>query len=349
VVLLKEGIAAAKASDKSRARQLFRQTLDLDARNEAALLWLAGLAESPLEAVGHLESVLALNPGHDRALAAVRVSRLQAGIAAAKGQDRPLARRLLLTTVEQDPANEVAWMWLASVAERTEEAIGYLEKVLALNPGNDRAAAGLQRYRAQAAAAMPPSPGPREKEPTPVAPSARIKPPGPTAPPPAREQASPREATDQPSAPAPRRTPPRTPAIGPRKTILVIDDSPTIRKLVSMTVERQGYQARTAGDSYEAIDVLRDFGLPDLILLDIAMPGMDGYELCKLLRQNADTSRIPIIMLSGKDGFFNKMRGRLAGSTEYITKPFEPESLVRVLTKYCPLRAPVAVAAAADG
>lgn len=113
-----------------------------------------------------------------------------------------------------------------------------------------------------------------------------------------------------------------------------------------MTVEELGYQVRTAGNGYEAIDVLRDWGLPALILLDIAMPGMDGYQLCKLLRQNADTSRLPIVMLSGKDGFFNKVRGRIAGSTEYITKPFEPEDLARVLNKFCPLPAPVAGAAA---
>src|SRR5205085_9209348 len=109
---------------------------------------------------------------------------------------------------------------------------------------------------------------------------------------------------------------------GRRKTILVVDDSPTIRKLVTLTVERRGYATRTAGTGFEAIDVIRDHGVPDLILLDITMPGMDGYQLCKLLRQNADTTNIPIIMLSGRDGFFSKVRGRMAGSTEYVTKPF---------------------------
>ncbi len=126
-------------------------------------------------------------------------------------------------------------------------------------------------------------------------------------------------------------------APGQRKTILVVDDSPTIRKLVSMTVERQGYAIRTAASGDEAINVIRERGVPDLILLDINMPGMDGYQLCRLLREHADTTNLPIIMLSGKDGFFDKVRGRMAGSTEYITKPFAPDGLLRVIQRYCAL------------
>src|SRR5262249_46636519 len=129
---------------------------------------------------------------------------------------------------------------------------------------------------------------------------------------------------------------------GTRKTILVVDDSPTIRKLVTMTVERRGYATRTAGTGLEAIDVIRDWGVPDLILLDITMPGMDGCPLCRLLRQNTETTNVPIIMLSGKDGFFSKVRGRIAGSTEYLTKPFEPERLLRVVERWCTVDEPVA-------
>jgi len=338
--VLKEGIAAAKTSDKVKARHLLDQALRLDPRSEVALLWLAGLAESPLEAVGHLERVLVLHPGHEKALAALRIARLQAGIAAAKAQDRSQARLLLHKSVEQDPGSEVAWMWLASLADRPEDAVSYLEKVLALNPGNERARIGLERYRTQLAPALPPPLSPPREEPLPVQPTARRPQPS--------DKVTPRPAVEVPArnrtGSCTRREQPRPPVQERRKTILVVDDSPTIRKLVSMIVERQGYQARTAADGYQAIDALRVWGIPDLILLDIAMPGMDGYQLCKLMRQNADTSRIPIVMLSGKDGFFNKVRGRIAGSTEYITKPFENESLVRVLDKYCPLAVPAAVA-----
>ena len=119
-----------------------------------------------------------------------------------------------------------------------------------------------------------------------------------------------------------------------QQCILVVDDSATVRKLVSMTMEKQGYRVVTAADGFEAAACLRKL-LPDLILLDITMPGMDGYQVCRLIRQQPETSKVPVVMLSGKDGFFDKIRGRLAGSTEYVTKPFKPERLVQVAKKHC--------------
>jgi twitching motility two-component system response regulator PilG len=116
--------------------------------------------------------------------------------------------------------------------------------------------------------------------------------------------------------------------------ILIVDDSPTVRKLVSMTMEKSGYAVTTAADGYQAADQLLK-SLPDLILLDIAMPGMDGYQVCKLIKENKETANIPVIMLSGKDGFFDKIRGRMAGSTAYITKPFKPEALVESVRQFC--------------
>ena len=405
--LLRDGIAAAKAGDKEKARQVFSEVTALDGRNEAAWLWLAGLAESPDEALIHLERVLALNPQHARARAAIRTARVQAGVAAARAGDRAQARALLRAAVANDPGHELAWLWLASVAEMPTEAIQCLERVLTLNPNNERARAGLERYRLampELVAAAPP-----------VAPSALTRPTdetavvcpfcGETAQEERDEcnrcgallaladpecyleregvdadklqaaierlqtgkpeadfeasfqlglawlnlgefdtalpwfQAALRRRPDEPElklwldAVAPPPSAARTD--GRRKCILIIDDSPTIRKLLALTVERRGFQARVAADAYEAIDLLRDQGVPDLILLDITMPGMDGYQLCKLLRQNDETAALPIIMLTGKDGFFSKVRGRMCGSTEYLTKPFDPEGLLRIVEKYC--------------
>ena len=118
--------------------------------------------------------------------------------------------------------------------------------------------------------------------------------------------------------------------------ILVVDDSPTIRKLVAMTMIKNGYRVVEAGDGNEAIARMQENGAPDLVLLDINMPGMDGYTLCKLVRQKPETAKIPVIMLSGKDGFYNKIRGKMAGSTLYLTKPFQPDALLKVVQKYCP-------------
>lgn len=114
------------------------------------------------------------------------------------------------------------------------------------------------------------------------------------------------------------------------KKILVVDDSPTIRKLISGKLEKSGHDVFCSSDGIEAMETLRGM-VPDLILLDITMPRMDGYQVCKLIRSNELTKDVPVVMISGKDGFFDKVRGRMAGSSGYITKPFGPETLMKVV------------------
>lgn len=121
---------------------------------------------------------------------------------------------------------------------------------------------------------------------------------------------------------------------GNRRIILVVDDSPTIQKVVSVTLEAHGHEVVTASDGMEALAKLRTLK-PDLVLLDITMPHMDGYQLCRILRSNELTKSVPIVMLSGKDGLFDKMRGRMAGAATYITKPFAPSALPPLVDKYC--------------
>ncbi|CAN5219160.1 hypothetical protein BH20ACI2_BH20ACI2_22670 [soil metagenome] len=117
------------------------------------------------------------------------------------------------------------------------------------------------------------------------------------------------------------------------KTILVVDDSATVRKLISSKLEKSGHNVVCAEDGVEALEHL-EAGLPDLVLLDISMPRMDGYEVCKQIRTNPAARDLPVIMISGKDGFFDKVRGRMAGSTGYVTKPFGPETLMKALETY---------------
>jgi twitching motility two-component system response regulator PilG len=117
------------------------------------------------------------------------------------------------------------------------------------------------------------------------------------------------------------------------KTIMVVDDSATVRKLISGKLEKCGHIVITAVDGMDAMSKLGDI-VPDLILLDITMPRMDGYQVCKLIRNSDATKEIPIVMISGKDGFFDKVRGRMAGTTGYITKPFGPETLMKMLDTY---------------
>jgi len=117
------------------------------------------------------------------------------------------------------------------------------------------------------------------------------------------------------------------------KTILVVDDSATVRKLISSKLEKSGHNVLCAVDGIEAMEVIENT-VPDLVLLDIAMPRMDGYSVCKLIRANNAVKDVPVVMISGKDGFFDKVRGRMAGTTGYITKPFGPETLMRALETY---------------
>lgn len=117
------------------------------------------------------------------------------------------------------------------------------------------------------------------------------------------------------------------------KRILVVDDSPTVRKLISGKLEKSGHLVVCASDGVEALEQLEN-SLPDLVLLDITMPRMDGYEVCKQIRSNPQAKDLPVVMISGKDGFFDKVRGRMAGSTGYVTKPFGPETLMKALETY---------------
>jgi twitching motility two-component system response regulator PilG len=125
------------------------------------------------------------------------------------------------------------------------------------------------------------------------------------------------------------------------KTILVVDDSATIRKLISGKLEKSGHHVICASDGVEALERLAG-QRPDLVLLDITMPRMDGYEVCKQIRSNPECKDLPVVMISGKDGFFDKVRGRMAGTTGYVTKPFGPETLMKALETYLLVDAEVA-------
>ena len=118
------------------------------------------------------------------------------------------------------------------------------------------------------------------------------------------------------------------------KTIMVVDDSPTVRKLIIGKLEKHGHRVVAAVDGMDALSKISET-IPDLILLDVTMPRLDGYQLCKMVKANAKTRHVPVVMISGKDGFFDKVRGRMAGSTAYITKPFGPETLLQTVDSYC--------------
>ena len=127
----------------------------------------------------------------------------------------------------------------------------------------------------------------------------------------------------------------------PRHTVMIVDDSPTIRKILGLSLEREGYRVIAEPDGESAIERLAHV-VPDVILLDIAMPKLDGYEVCKRIKQSPRTAAIPVVMLSGKGAFFDQVKGHMAGATEYLTKPFETPAVLAVVSRVC--QAPVEVA-----
>jgi twitching motility two-component system response regulator PilG len=109
--------------------------------------------------------------------------------------------------------------------------------------------------------------------------------------------------------------------------VMVIDDSKTIRRTAENLLKKAGCEVLTAKDGFEALALIADHH-PDLIFVDIMMPRLDGYQTCALIKNNEVFKSIPVIMLSSKDSLFDKARGRIVGSEQYLTKPFTKEELL---------------------
>ncbi len=136
------------------------------------------------------------------------------------------------------------------------------------------------------------------------------------------------------------------------RTVLLVDDSKTVRQSARGYLESEGYRVITAADGFEALALVVEHR-PALVLADIMMPRLDGYQTCALIKNNADYRQIPVVMLSSKDGLFDKARGRVVGSDAHLSKPFTAESLKAVVRRHisAPMLAdevPVSTASTAD-
>jgi twitching motility two-component system response regulator PilG len=121
--------------------------------------------------------------------------------------------------------------------------------------------------------------------------------------------------------------------------VLVIDDSNTIRRSAEMFLRQAGFEVILAEDGFDALAKISDHQ-PKVIFVDIMMPRLDGYQTCALIKQNPKLKATPVIMLSSKDGVFDRARGRLAGSDRYLTKPFTKEALIDTVNEYLKPAAP---------
>jgi twitching motility two-component system response regulator PilG len=115
--------------------------------------------------------------------------------------------------------------------------------------------------------------------------------------------------------------------------VMVIDDSKTIRRTAESLLKKAGCEVATATDGFEALAMIADHH-PDVIFVDIMMPRLDGYQTCALIKHNDVYKNIPVIMLSSKDGLFDRARGRIVGSEQYLTKPFTKDELLGAIRRY---------------
>jgi twitching motility two-component system response regulator PilG len=272
----------------------------------------------------------------------LRKLRRQAVDAAIAGEtDR--SRALLLELSELDPGDERVWLWLGYFCETAQEKAQCIRRALEINPENNWSEKRLSETATLSGESLPEwkcvfcgakSPAGMHRCPTcgklpgqadvdqrqgDEAVRAQLEALLNTESDVQKEAADSVKAGEETSA---------------QRTVLIVDDSPTVRKIVGVTLERQGARVLAAAGAIEALAKL-DETVPDLILLDINMPYMDGYQLCKIVRANKSTHDVPIVMLSGRDGSFDKMRGRMSGANDYITKPFEPATLIDALNKHC--------------
>jgi len=119
--------------------------------------------------------------------------------------------------------------------------------------------------------------------------------------------------------------------------VMVIDDSNTIRRSAEIFLVQAGCKVILAEDGFDALAKISDHQ-PDVIFVDIMMPRLDGYQTCSLIKKNTRFANTPVIMLSSRDGLFDRARGRMVGSDEYLTKPFTKETLLRTVAERAPVR-----------
>src|SRR5246127_3704604 len=115
--------------------------------------------------------------------------------------------------------------------------------------------------------------------------------------------------------------------------VLVIDDSNTIRRSAEIFLRQGGHEVLLAEDGFDALAKVNDH-TPDLIFCDILMPRLDGYQTCAIIKRNAKFAGVPVVMPSSKDGVFDKARGRMVGSQDYLTKPFTKDQLLQTVRQF---------------
>lgn len=321
-VVLQAGIAAARRGEAPKARALLAEATNLAPGQEIAWLWRARVADGPDEAETCLRHALEINPTNDKAKEAL--GRL-AGRAPGAGWTCPVCLARAPSAPRNCPSCG-ALLVLADLAvwrgrpplgpDVSHKAEGRYRNRLTRRPDAPAhiALALINLNAHRFAEALPHLRAAVALRPTDAALARQVEEL-------ARQLAA--EAADV--------------AVVSQGTVLVVDESPTIRKVVARTLTEYDYRVLEAGDGATALALVRE-QTPDLVLLDPALPGMDGYEVCRALRADASTADLPILLLTTRDGLFDRLRARRAGATATLAKPFRPEVLVQVVEEQCRLR-----------
>jgi CheY-like chemotaxis protein len=326
--LYRAGVAAARNLDRTAAAEYLAEATALDPTNEHAWLWRAGVCDQPAEALSFLERVLKLNPNNEQAR--VGAERLRAQLshtrecpvcAHSTDTDDTVAEVCpecgcvtvlgdasafdlpphgLNERVVGEAAKRLKAEWTATAKPAAAFGLG----LALLNLGYpDEALKALQTaVRAEGS-----NPDWRAQ----VAALANHRRRGPVvaAPPPAP----------------------------PKSLVMVVDDSATVRAMVSELLTGAGYRVVAAESAEAAAKLVQGGTVPKLFVLDVNMPGTDGFGLCKALRAHAQTSGVPVVFLTGKTGLLSKLHGRWVGAAEYMTKPFQPDKLLATVGRLVPI------------
>jgi twitching motility two-component system response regulator PilG len=360
--LLARGVMIA-AADRVEARARFNEAAELNPLDARVWQALATLSDSRAESLPHLRQLIRVAPDHRRGRLSLHAALVaEAHECAAAGHNDAACERWR-EAIALNGGDVESWLGLAAATSDHDEAARAVESAYESDPLDERAVAAMDRLRGpqfdpsaeiapddafsrfeSAAGALAPfelpedafDPGDSlldafaqladEAAPEPAPP---VVPAPPLAPAPVVEAPAPIVEVAEPVLEA------ASPATASAtRTVMVVDDSPTIRKILGLTLERAGYAVVAEPDGESALARLAE-QVPDLILLDISMPGLDGYEVCKRIKQDERTGNVPVIMLSGKGAFFDKVKGKMAGATEYLTKPFETPAVLAVVTSHC--------------
>jgi twitching motility two-component system response regulator PilG len=330
-------------SDRNEARSRFREAAALSPSDPRIWQALCNLASSREEQLQSLRELLRIAPEHPQGRSLFRKTLIDDARALTAAADNETACSRWHEVIDLTGGDVEAWLGLAETTTDASEAEHAIELAYQLDPQDARAKAAIEKIRGPQIdpSSLPAADAAFARFDAGVAPAAEVhgsevddsmfnalaQLPVTDAPPAA--EAAPAAATASPTTPAPAAANGSATA-----TVLVVDDSPTIRKILGLTLERAGYRVVAESNGQAALDRLKDL-VPRVVLLDIAMPDLDGYEVCKRIKQDPRTSAVPVIMLSGKGAFFDKVKGHMAGATEYLTKPFETPEVLAVVTAHC--------------